>query len=376
MKPPFKSGPSLAVLAAAAGLPLLGAWAAGRNLAPILRFPPNLAMPGGAPPFAWAWAAAVAAVPAAIAASWARAPRLRKAPMARAAGARRPFPAWGWAALGWTGLAWILAWTRWTWFAPAQAYTFFPLWLGFVVSVNAATWRRTGRCLMLRRPRTWLALFAVSAGFWWLFEWLNRFVDNWRYLGVERFGPAAYAFHATLCFSTVLPAVAAVAEWLGSHPRWTARCAAGPAWTWLARRDAGWLLLLAGIAALVFTGARPRQAYPALWTAPLALALGEGILSRRPGTASELASGDWRRAGTWAAAALLCGGFWECWNFGSLAHWAYAVPYVDRWHLFAMPALGYVGYLPFGLECLEICDRVFGRDRLEDACPPSGGRPV
>jgi len=44
--------------------------------------------------------------------------------------------------------------------------------------------------------------------------------------------------------------------------------------------------------------------------------------------------------------------FWELWNYRSLAKWVYTVPFVQRWPIFAMPLLGYTGYLPFGLECV------------------------
>jgi hypothetical protein len=46
------------------------------------------------------------------------------------------------------------------------------------------------------------------------------------------------------------------------------------------------------------------------------------------------------------------------WNHGSLAHWEYAVPYVDRFRIFEMPLLGYAGYLPFGIECAVISNLV------------------
>jgi len=48
-----------------------------------------------------------------------------------------------------------------------QAHTFTPLWIAFILLVNAFTVRRTGRCLMLSRTRLFLLLFPVSAGFWW-----------------------------------------------------------------------------------------------------------------------------------------------------------------------------------------------------------------
>lgn len=50
------------------------------------------------------------------------------------------------------------------------------------------------------------------------------------------------------------------------------------------------------------------------------------------------------------AGCLLCGFFWEFWNYYSSPKWIYEVPFVDFWHLFEMPLLGYLGYLPFALE--------------------------
>jgi hypothetical protein len=62
---------------------------------------------------------------------------------------------------------------------------------------------------------------------------------------------------------------------------------------------------------------------------------------------------------------LICGFFWELWNWKSLAKWIYTVPFVERWHVFEMPLLGYAGYLPFGLECLLVVERIVGHDRRE-----------
>jgi hypothetical protein len=55
-------------------------------------------------------------------------------------------------------------------------------------------------------------------------------------------------------------------------------------------------------------------------------------------------------------AALICGLFWEMWNYYSAAKWAYSIPFVDAFHLFEMPLLGYGGYIPFGLECVIAVD--------------------
>ena len=83
-------------------------------------------------------------------------------------------------------------------------------------------------------------------------------------------------------------------------------------------------------------------------------------LAGRPTVLSQLAQGDWRSV--WVGtAALICGVFWELWNWRSLAHWEYALPFVHRFQLFEMPLLGYAGYLPFGLECVAVVDLCLSR---------------
>ncbi len=69
---------------------------------------------------------------------------------------------------------------------------------------------------------------------------------------------------------------------------------------------------------------------------------------------SSLKHGDWRPVVVPALAALICGYFWEMWNYNSLAHWEYSVPFVQRFQIFEMPVLGYAGYLPFGLICVAV----------------------
>ena len=114
--------------------------------------------------------------------------------------------------LVWTSVAWILAWNRFEWLGVLQLHTFTPLWLGYIVIINAVTNTRTGHCMLLHRPRYFLSLFPLSAGFWWSFEYLNRFVHNWYYVGAGNFSAGEYILLATLSFSTVLPAVLGTAN--------------------------------------------------------------------------------------------------------------------------------------------------------------------
>jgi hypothetical protein len=275
-----------------------------------------------------------------------------RAPPAPAASPGR-FPLWGGVGIALLALAWTLAWTRVPQLDALQRHTFTPLWLGYIVVVNALTLRRSGRSLLTHRPRYLLALFPLSAAFWWFFEWLNRFVENWHYLGIEGFSAAEYVLFASISFSTVLPAVMSTLDWLEIFPSLAGACArlGRP---WRSRPGRGSTRLLLALAVLGGGGlaAWPDALFPLVWVAPLFAVLGVQRALGEETALSPITRGDWRPVILPALAALICGFFWELWNVRSLAHWVYSVPYVQRFHLFEMPVLGYAGYLPFGLQCI------------------------
>jgi len=280
----------------------------------------------------------------------------------------RTFPRWGWLGLALIAVGWFLAWTGDMVPPEWRRHTFTLLWLGYAVTMNAFAWRRSGYSLLTHRTRWLFALFPVSALFWWLFEHLNQFVGNWYYTGVYARNDWEYFVQATLPFSTVLPAVASTIAWLQTFPR--LQHFALPAIH--ARPAFAWVALAAGTLSLAAIGIWPEILYPMLWLGPLLLMcalqqllLGETLLA-------PLGHGDWRPLLQSALAGLVCGFFWELWNYGSLAQWHYSVPYVQRFHLFEMPLVGYAGYLPFGVECALVMDliaRIVERRGLYDAMP-------
>jgi len=105
---------------------------------------------------------------------------------------------------------------------------------------------------------------------------------------------------------------------------------------------------------LIGIGVRPDRFYALVWVAPLVLLIAIRALRRQSHPLQDLATPDWTAPVSAALAALVCGVFWEMWNYWSLARWAYSIPYVHRFSIFEMPLLGYAGYLPFGLECTAV----------------------
>jgi hypothetical protein len=339
------------------GLPLSGVWLAGLPLPAYTEFPPRTRYVYHAP-FSWPVFAVLACIAAILLLGfdvhvW----RHRRRVAATPRNVRR-FPWWGIAGVGLGAVFWVLSWTRYPWFSRFQRFTFTPLWLAYILVVNALAYRRTGRCMLLDRPRFFLCLFPVSAAFWWFFEYLNRFVQNWYYVGAHGMGGLQYFLLATLPFSTVLPAVLGTYELLDSDPR------AGAGLDRFVRirpacpRAAGMIGLVLGGLSLAAIGIWPDYLFPLLWVSPVLVLISLEAVQGRPTVLSPIATGDWRRLYLVGTAALCCGFFWEMWNFLSLARWIYSVPFVHRFPLFEMPVLGYLGYLPFGVECAVIGDIV------------------
>ena len=131
-------------------------------------------------------------------------------------------------------------------------------------------------------------------------------------------------------------------------------------WWRRAAKVIGLAALLLSCAGLFAVGIVPGFVFPLVWLAPPTLLISLAVLRGEPHSLSGIASGDWRPAVSSVLAALLCGIFWETWNFGSYAKWVYAISYVDALHVFEMPLLGYAGYLPFGVLCAEIGDFIVG----------------
>ena len=345
------------------GLPLLGLWATGRLVPHYFEFPPVTRYVEHAP-FSWvafilmAVAIIACCLPVIVRIARTRCERPTSNVQHPTSKGKSPFPLWGWAGVVFTAIVWVLAWTRFPWAAPIQGHTFFPLWIGYIVVISALTQRRKGSCLLTARPWATFMLFVLSAVFWWYFEYLNRFVQNWFYFGVNHFSAPRYFWFATLPFATVLPAVLGTAEWLETFPRLSGSLQQWHPIALPQRKRFAVAWLGAGLLSLFAIGLVPSLLYPMLWLSPLILIVALQTLLGSTTLFTPLREGNWQRLIHMALAALICGFFWEMWNCRSTAGWIYAVPFVGRFKLFEMPILGFAGYLPFGWECAVIADLV------------------
>ncbi len=269
---------------------------------------------------------------------------------------RTPFPLHGWIGIFLIAVFWTLNWSL---GGLRTHLLFFPLWLGYSLTIDGLVYRQKGNSMLSRSWKKYLLLFLISIPAWWLFELVNLRTENWRYLGRDHFSDLEYAILSSLSFSTVMPAVFGTAEWVGGR-NWLRRLKSGPAYgrnrlEIMMIFALGWLML----ASLLLW---PRYCFPFVWMSvgfildPVNLWLGKRSLT------GYVKHGDWRPVLALWTGCLICGFFWEMWNFYAYPKWVYHVPFVDFLRVFEMPLLGFLGYLPFSMELFAIYHLIMPRN--------------
>ncbi len=267
---------------------------------------------------------------------------------------RRGFALHGWIGLSLIVVFWVLNWTL---PGPRTYWAFFPLWLGYCLVIDAVNLWRSGTSLFQRSWRRYILLFVVSAPVWWLFEALNWRVQNWHYLGRDVLNGWQYIVAATVNFSIVIPAVFGTAEFVSGFG--------------FIRRMKSWLVIrpnrrttviffTIGWVMLGLLLAWPHYFFGFLWLSVYFILEPVNVWLGNRSLADWTQRGDWRPIVSLFLGALMTGFFWEMWNYFSYPKWIYTVPYVNFWHIFEMPLLGYGGYLPFACELFAIYHLVTG----------------
>ena len=242
------------------------------------------------------------------------------------------------------GLFWPASWLK---MGFIGHYSFFPLWLGYILTVEGLVLRRTGTSLIQRNFKTFVGMFIIASPFWWFFEGVNHFTESWHYLGNEGRSTAYFILLSSWAFSIVVPAILETAELLGST-KFIQRLSTGPVIKPSKPLIVGEVSV--GVACLIALAIWPHYAFPVTWLGVFFILDPINYVQGRPSVLATVRHGDWRLPCSLAFGALVCGWFWEMWNFYAIPKWEYTIGFFDFVHIFEMPILGYGGYLPFGLE--------------------------
>jgi len=228
---------------------------------------------------------------------------------------------------------------------PYLSWLYFFAWWPYILLLEGLLFLKQGEYWLLSRPREFLQVACWSVTVWLVFEAFNLVLGNWRYAGIYPHWWLRWPGYA-LAFATVLPGVLLTARVLAAWGAWQGRVGRACIWGF-------WqpVFLLLGAACFILPLIMPRYAFPLVWLAffflldPICDLLGGKSLIRR------WLAGERQEVYCLLVAGLICGLWWEMWNYPALSKWVYTLPVLNFGKIFEMPVLGYLGFLPFALEC-------------------------
>ena len=264
------------------------------------------------------------------------------------------FPTHGWLGLGLVAVFWTLNWSM---KGLRTHWVFFPLWLGYCLTVDGLVYIRRGTSLFTRSWKKYVGLFIISAPVWWLFEVFNWRLQNWHYEGGALFTPFQFWAWATLNFTTVIPAVFGTAELIASLEFMKHL---GRGLVIRPNRSTTLTFFAVGCVMLALMLAWPRYFFPFVWISVYFIMEPVNVWLGNRSLASWTERGDWTPVIALWLGVLFTAFFWEMWNYFAYPKWVYHISWGYWFKVFEMPLLGYGGYLPFALELFAIYNLVMG----------------
>ena len=274
---------------------------------------------------------------------------------------RRSFPLYGAVGLLILGGAEILLFLR-LWIIP----TFFTpiVWTGYILFVDALNYMIRGESLIQTRPKEFLLMLPWSVFCWFVFELYNLHLQNWVYLGLPQ-NLLVRMVGYLWAFATIFPAVLETAELF--HPLYE-DVRMKP---WKISPNALRLHLLIGgrvfrirlqnlslvgflflIAPLLVSSTTAHYLIPFVWMGFAFLLEPINYMLGGRSVFHYFEMGELKQFLGLLSAGIVCGLLWEFWNYGAEGRWLYKIPF--PWagpKIFEMPLLGFLGFLPFAVEC-------------------------
>ncbi len=234
---------------------------------------------------------------------------------------------------------------------PVATY-FTPIaWSAYILIADGAVLALTNRSRLHSAPITLARMALLSIPLWLIFEAYNLRLQNWTYVGVPIGWWAAIAGYGW-AFATITPAIFETSDLV------QALLPAVPVEPRKISRAAENALMLSGAAFLIVPLIVPRHIasylFVLVWLGFILLLDPLNRRLRLPSFLGDLSDGFARRLYGFLASGWICGWLWEFWNYWAHSKWHYTFPMFQPIKIFEMPAPGYLGFIPFALECFAM----------------------
>ncbi|MDZ7263203.1 MAG: hypothetical protein ONB16_01370 [candidate division KSB1 bacterium] len=224
------------------------------------------------------------------------------------------------------------------------------VWTGYILFIDALLEKIGGNSYLLHRRQSFLIMLPVSLACWLIFEGYNLHLRNWVYLNLPE-NMALRMLGYVWSFITIFPGVLLTSEVIDELKifakvktrRFVISNTTRYVWMFI-----GMLFL---IVPLVLPARFAAYLFGLVWMGfifvidPLNLFLGQHSLF------GDLRTGQLSKLLSLFLSGAICGLLWEFWNYWATTKWIYILPFLQHPKIFEMPAAGFLGFLPFAVEC-------------------------
>jgi tetratricopeptide (TPR) repeat protein len=259
----------------------------------------------------------------------------------------RSFPTYGWIGLACLAVAEPLMFRG---IEPVATF-FTPIaWTAYVLIADAAVLAIRGRSRLHDSPLRFARLALLSIPLWLIFEAYNLRLQNWIYVGGLRLSTVVTWLAYGWAFATIWPGIFLTADLVESFGWWDR-----PFRPIIFSRPLQGVFIIVGAVLLIVPVVLPAPIgsflFAAVWVGFVFLL--DPVNSRLglPSFEREFARGRPGLFFSYFVSGWVCGWLWEFWNYWAAAKWNYVFPIMQNEKIFEMPAAGYLGFLPFALEC-------------------------
>ena len=258
---------------------------------------------------------------------------------------RAAFPTYGW-----FGIAALIGaqWLTLHGIEPIATYFTPVAWTSYILIADAAVLALTGRSRLNDAPVTLLHMAMLSIPLWMIFEAYNLRLQNWEYVGVPQ-NWAGSVLGYGWSFATITPAIFETSDLVQALlPAVPGKPLKIPAALENTLIGIGAACLIVPLVLPQWLGAR---LFALVWIGFVLLLDPINHRIGLPSLLGDLSEGFRGRATGFFLSGWVCGWLWEFWNYWAHAKWHYTFPILQEWKIFEMPAPGFLGFLPFALEC-------------------------
>ncbi len=219
---------------------------------------------------------------------------------------------------------------------------FTPLvWTGYILFIDGVVYRIKRKSLLTTNKKTFWMMFPLSSGFWFVFEFYNLFIKNWKYEGLPSIWLTAIGM--IWAFAIIGPGILETTEFLKSVGAFNLSTRGFKIPNIVLR-----IVIVIGILCLLAPLVAPYRvskylATP-LWFGFVFLLDPINCMNEKNSIFREWQEGNFQNFLCLFFGGLICGFLWELWNYWAATGWIYQIPYYLGPKIFEMPLLGYLGF--------------------------------